>query len=305
MLRRLPVVLLIGFAALSSVKPAPRVSTVQFHSQLINATLPYNVILPVDYDSSTTTRYPVLYLLHGLSGHYSDWVTRTNLADYAAEYRMIIVTPEGSNSWYTDSEQAPNERYETYIIDELIPDVDARYRTIRTRLGRGIAGLSMGGYGAFKFGLKHPGSFIFAGSLSGAFNVTARTEQETPAGSPYESVLRVFGPLNSPRRKANDVYEIVRDLSAARIAALPYFYFDCGTEDALFKANRDLDTLMLEKKIPHEFRELPGNHSWDYWDRQGAELLRVAVKYLQLPPPRRPMQGRGNGNVRHGVSPRP
>src|ERR1051325_10079811 len=80
-----------------------RVETVRFQSKLVNTTLPYNVILPTDYDPSPTTRYPVLYLLHGLTGHYSDWVERTNVADYASEYRMIIVTPEGNDGWYTDS----------------------------------------------------------------------------------------------------------------------------------------------------------------------------------------------------------
>ena len=79
------------------------VETVQFQSKLTNATLPYNVILPPDYRAASATRYPVLYLLHGFGGHYSDWATRTNVADYAAQYRMIVVMPEGNNSWYTDS----------------------------------------------------------------------------------------------------------------------------------------------------------------------------------------------------------
>src|ERR1700740_1976608 len=130
--------------------------TVQFHSTLINATLPYNVILPANYRQSGTTRYPVLYLLHGLGGHYSDWLTRTNVADYAAQYRMIIVMPEGNNSWYVDGAAGSNDKYETYILQELMPDVDKRYRTIQSRYGRAIAGLSMGGYGAIKYGVKYP-----------------------------------------------------------------------------------------------------------------------------------------------------
>src|ERR1051326_1560063 len=105
--------------------------TVQFHSNLINATLPYNVILPPDYRTAKTTRYPVLYLLHGLAGHYSDWLTRTNVADYAAQYRLIVIMPEGNNSWYADGApvktangtERPGDKYETYILQELIPDV--------------------------------------------------------------------------------------------------------------------------------------------------------------------------------------
>src|SRR5215831_19094291 len=125
---------------------AQSVRTVEFQSKLVGSALPYNVILPADYNTSRVTRYPVLYLLHGLDGHYTDWLTRTNIADYAKHYRLIVVMPEGNNGWYTDSASTP-EKYETYILRELVPDVDEHFRTIQARYGRGIAGLSMGGYG--------------------------------------------------------------------------------------------------------------------------------------------------------------
>jgi putative tributyrin esterase len=260
--------------------------TIQLQSKLVGAILPYKVILPTDYDRSRTTRYPVLYLLHGLSGHYSDWTTRTNVADQAARYRMIIVTPEGNDGWYADSVNVNTDRYESYILQELIPDVDKRYRTIQSRYGRAIAGLSMGGYGAFRFGLKFPDRFVFAGSMSGAFGVTQYAEKETPAGTVWESVLRTFGPPGSAARKANDLFEMIRELPASRVASLPYFYFDCGTEDSphIFNSNRELDALMLQKKIPHEYRELPGDHSWAYWDQQIPEVLRIAAQKMRMPP---------------------
>src|SRR5262245_24509294 len=88
-----------------------RVETVRFQSKLVNAALPYNVILPADYDAARTTRYPVLYLLHGLTGHFSDWAQRTNVADYASDYRMIVVMPEGNDGWYTDSATIANDKY--------------------------------------------------------------------------------------------------------------------------------------------------------------------------------------------------
>jgi hypothetical protein len=122
---------------------APGVETNQIQSKLLGATLSYNVVLPPDYPTSPATRYPVIYLLPGLTGHYSDWITRTNVADYAAKYRMIVVVPEGNNGWYTDSATKPTDKYESYIIRELLPDVQKRYRTIETRYGRAIAGLSM------------------------------------------------------------------------------------------------------------------------------------------------------------------
>src|SRR5947199_8844188 len=92
------------------------VETVQFQSKLVNATLPYNVILPADYRTSSRTRYPVLYLLHGLTGHYSDWITKTNVADYAAQYRMIVVMTAGNDGWYTDRATVRNDKYESYIL---------------------------------------------------------------------------------------------------------------------------------------------------------------------------------------------
>src|SRR2546422_5519222 len=159
-----------------------RVETIQFQSKLINKTLPYNVILPRDYRALATTRYPVLYLFHGLTGHYSDWVTKTNVADYAAQYRMIVVMP--------DSATVPNDKYESYILKELIPDVQKRYRTIETRFGRGVAGLSMGGYGALKSGLKSPGTFAFAASMSGALAAPSWTDKDLKdPGAVRDSVL--------------------------------------------------------------------------------------------------------------------
>jgi putative tributyrin esterase len=258
------------------------VETIQLQSKLVNATLTYNVILPADYRTSRTTRYPVLYLLHGLGGHYSDWLTRTNVADYAAQYRMIVVMPEGNDSWYVDGAAGVNDKYESYILKELMPDVDKRYRTIQARYGRAVAGLSMGGYGAIKYGLKYPSTFAFAGSVSGAFGVTRYTEKEM-GGANWEPFLKIFGPPGSDTRKANDIFEITKALTPGRIASLPYFYFDCGTEDAAqhFNPNRELSGTFIEKKIPHEYRELPGNHSWSYWDQQVKEVLRIADEKLK------------------------
>ena len=258
-----------------------RVETVKFQSKLVNATLPYNVILPIGYDASRTTRYPVLYLLHGRTGHYSDWLNRTNIADYASDYQLIIVMPEGNDGWYTDSASVPTDEYESYILKELLPDVEQRYRTIQARYGRGIAGLSMGGYGAIKFGLKSPQTFVFAASMSGAFGAPRFTDQDV-ATTGWRELNSLFGPLGSETRKVNDVFEIVKNLPPARISSLPFFYFDCGTEDVawIFPYNRELSALMFEKRIPHEFRELPGEHSWAYWDRQVQEVLRIAGQRL-------------------------
>jgi len=266
-----------------------RYETVQFESRLVGAPLPYNVVLPADYNrgSSKSKRYPVLYLLHGLGGSAADWVSeRARLADHAAAYPFIVVVPEGKDAWYTDSATVPNEKFESYFVEELIPDVDRRFRTLPTREGRGVAGLSMGGYGSLKFALKHPELFAFAGSMSGALAAASWLPDEKLLEFVRPSIARVYGPVDQPEnetRRANDIYRIVRELTPERIKALPFLYLDCGTEDFLIGVNRDFSALLIEQKVPHEFRELPGGHTWPYWDRQVQEILRLAAGRLAAP----------------------
>ncbi|MDQ3586693.1 MAG: esterase family protein [Acidobacteriota bacterium] len=272
-----------------AVAPARTVETVRFESKLVGRALPYNVVLPIDYHApeQKMTRYPALYLLHGFTGSYDDWLKRTRLADYAKAYRMIVVTPEGENSWYTDSAGVPRDKFETYIIEELIPDVQKRFRTVEARAGRAVAGLSMGGYGALKFGVKYPDKFALAASMSGAVGAASwRDENDLAAASHLRhSLLQTFGGAGHPTKAANDLFRLVRELPAERLAQLPFFYFDIGTEDALrlLAPNRALADLFVERKIPHEYRQLPGGHNWRLWDQQVQEVLRLAVRKMSEP----------------------
>jgi len=251
-----------------------RIETVQFTSQLTGKSLPYNIVLPPGYGlfSARRIRYPVIYLLHGWNSHYDAWLSRTALAQYAAENQLIIITPEGNNGWYTDSATTSTDKYESYIVQELIPDVDKRLRTIAERRGRAIAGCSMGGYGAVKFGLKHPELFAFAASLSGALDATSRTDDR--------SIMQTFGETDSVERKSNDVLRLAEEIPSERIPLLPYFYLDCGRDDPWLNNNQRFAEILNERKIPVEFRQLPGNHSWPYWDKQVREVLRVAALVL-------------------------
>ncbi|HEY0384907.1 MAG TPA: alpha/beta hydrolase family protein [Pyrinomonadaceae bacterium] len=255
--------------------------TAQFRSKLVGAALPYRVVVPPSYTSPAESqqRYPVLYLLHGFGGHYTDWLSKTKLLQYASRYRFIIVTPEGNDGWYTDSATVPADKYETYILEELMTDVQHRYRTVESREGRAIAGLSMGGYGALKFGVKHPELFSFAASLSGALGAAVWTENDLRQfGTALpRSIMQTFGPAESQTRAANDLIKLLREFPAARLTSLPYFYLDCGTEDGLLSFSRALADLLRERKIPYEYRELPGQHNWAYWDSQVQEVLRVAA----------------------------
>ncbi len=262
--------------------PSAKVETIQFESKMVGKTLPYRVVLPPDYESATKMRYPVLYLLHGLTGHFDNWTNNTKLAQYAMNYHVIIVTPEGNNGWYVDSATVPNEKYESYILQEIMPDVEKRYRTLTSREGRAIAGLSMGGYGALKFGLKYPEKFVFAASFSGAFKAAAWNEQElTIAGNWVKvPITQAFGTGATETRKQNEVYQMVKDLTPEKTAALPFIYMSCGTEDFLIADNEQMQQTLQLKKVKHEYRELPGIHDWKFWDDQVQEILRVSAKFL-------------------------
>jgi putative tributyrin esterase len=260
------------------------VKDVKLASKLMGRDMPYRIILPERYSTpNSSERFPVVYLLHGLTGHYNNWTDKTRIARLPESANFIIVTPEGEDGWYTDSSAKPVDKYESYIIQELIPEIDKKFRTTADREHRVIAGLSMGGFGAMKFGLKYPEMFVLAGSFSGAIGAAAITEKAFP-GAIGKSVTAIFGPEGSEARKANDPFAIVRNATPEKIRSFPFLYLDCGTEDFLFKNNRDFVSLLLEKNVPHEFRQLPGAHNWTYWDAQIEELLQVAAKRIGSSP---------------------
>jgi S-formylglutathione hydrolase FrmB len=247
--------------------------------------MPYSIVFPTSYaqPGREKVRYPTLYLLHGLSGNYSNWLSKTKLAEYAAQYQMIVVTPEGGDGWYTDSATVASDKYESYLMQELIPEIESRYRAKGTREGRAIAGLSMGGYGAIKFGVKYPDKFIFAASMSGVLDVARRTAANPGPAWGYlrPSIMQTFGEANSQTRADNDLYNLVRRLASKRLVSLPFFYLDCGTEDGFLMSNHEMAGIFLELKIPHEYRHLPGQHNWAYWDSQVREVLKIAAQRMQ------------------------
>jgi putative tributyrin esterase len=261
------------------------VVTLRHNSRLLKREMAYRVVYPFSYKNRQEAgrRYPVIYLLHGLTGHFDNWTDKTKLAVYAKNYDYIIVTPEGNDGWYTDSATAANDKYESYVIQELIPEIDSRFRTLADRDHRAVAGLSMGGFGALKFGLKYPEKFVVVGSFSGALGAASWSVKTL--GSSWkaltDSIAGVYAEDDSPTRRENDIFKIVREISPEKIKTLPFIYVDCGTEDFLIKENRDFNALLAEKKIPHEFRELPGKHDWVYWDSQVQEFLRVSQKFIK------------------------
>jgi putative tributyrin esterase len=252
--------------------------TFTLDSKLMGRKMPYRVIMPTG-PGNNASRSPVVYLLHGLTGHFNNWSEKTQIREFAGAEDVIVVMPEGDDGWYTDSSAKANDKYETYLVTELIPEIDKKFRTIADREYRAIAGLSMGGFGAIKFGLKYPQLFALAGSFSGALGASSyRTAEELPPGGIRTSLVAIFGEAGSPTHGANDIFKMVREASPEKIKAMPFIYLDCGTEDFLFQNNRDFVSLLVEKKVPHEYRQLPGTHDWKYWDHQVEQLLRLLNK---------------------------
>ncbi len=176
-----------------------------FYSSSLQRNMHYRVIIPRDY--ATGGRVPVLYLLHGLYGDYQNWDTRTGLENYVQNFHWLIVMPDADDSWYTNSATIPADKFEDYIAKDLIAEIDGKYRTIHDGHARAIAGLSMGGYGAVKLGLKYPELFIFAGSLSGAFNAAQDLDQLRPE---FRAKLQeVFGNEGGHTRTENDVFRLL------------------------------------------------------------------------------------------------
>ncbi len=248
-----------------------------FASASLGRTMRYRVILPESY-AATERRYPTLYLLHGLWGAYDNWETHTDVFLHTRPFELIVVMPEGEDSWYTDSEGAPKDKFETYIVKDLVEHIDKTYRTLQDRHGRAIAGLSMGGYGALKFGLKYPDQFIFAGSFSGALaaghDPSFILAPDTPVGARFRTI---YGTAGSKTRADNDIFALAEK---AKPEGLPYFYLDCGEEDSFLDVNRQFVALLQKRKMPYEYREVPGAHAWDYWDRQVRGMLAVLAAHM-------------------------
>ena len=231
-------------------------------SAALNRTMKYRVLLPEGYDSSGV-QYRALYLLHGLTGDYLDWSTRTELSGIARGLPIVIVMPDGENSWYVNAaEKGP--RFEDYIADDLVRDVERKYRVIRSRYGRAIAGLSMGGYGALRIALKRPDVFVAAGGFSSALGVTEPKFAENLVRF-REELARIFGPAGSETRAANDILLIA---GSAKPETAPALYIDCGTSDGLLASNRELVAILQKRGFNYEYHEVPGAHTWDYWNRR-------------------------------------
>lgn len=246
------------------------VDTLDVPSASMSRTLRAAVVLPEQYRKAKQG-LPVLYLLHGGTGSFRDWLTKladkTLLHRLADQYGLIIVTPDGDpTSYYFDSPLVKTSQFETFIAKELVDKIDNTYRTIRDRKGRVLAGLSMGGHGAMFISSRHPDLYAAAGSMSGVMNINTAT-WKVPADfakSRQENFARLLGPAKEGNTPYPG-YTMVTLADQLKKNNLPLI-FDIGVDDFLIEGNRDLHRQLIQNQTPHDYTERPGAHTWEYWE---------------------------------------
>jgi len=236
---------------------AAKTDTIQVFSPSMNKSIKTCVITPDDYKKSNK-KFPVVYLLHGYSGNYGSWAKDfKDLARQVDQYGFIVIGVDGNfSSWYFDSPIDPTFKYETYVIKELVPFVDKNYKTIASREGRAISGLSMGGHGALYLSFKHQDVFGAAGSMSGGVDI--RPFPENWDIKKRLGTLTEF-PENWEKNTVTNMLELVKDNKLKMI-------IDCGVDDFFMDVNRELHNKMLTLKINHDYIERPGKHNIEYWE---------------------------------------
>lgn len=245
------IALLIGIASLC----AQQVDTVAIHSQM-GRDIRNIVVLPQSYTDGST-RYPVVYLLHGHGGNYASWITiKPELPQLASQYGIIIVCPDGLNSWYWNSPLHKDMQFEDYISSELVAYIDSHYRTVADRSARAIAGLSMGGHGAMWNAIRHRDVFGAASSISGGLDI-----RPFPENWNMQDQLGKFD-ANPTRWNEHTVINLIPTLNDDELA----ISIDCGVDDFFLEVNRNVHQALIDRHIKHDYTERPGAHNIDYWN---------------------------------------
>jgi S-formylglutathione hydrolase FrmB len=241
--------------AIVSFAKAGSVDTINIRSNSMHKDIKCVVVKPDAYKNKNT-HFPTIYLLHGYSGGFDNWIKRVpELQKHADTYQVLIVCPDGDyGGWYFDSPIDSNMRYETYIAKDVPAYIEANYRTIKDRKARAITGLSMGGHGGLYLGFRHADFFGACGSMSGALaieNITNKYRVEKLLGDTTNKALwRQYSIIGQMEQYPKDSVSII---------------IDCGTEDFIVEMSRLAHQKMLQLKIPHDYIERPGKHDWNYW----------------------------------------
>ncbi|WP_227396329.1 alpha/beta hydrolase [Jeotgalibacillus aurantiacus] len=249
--------------------------TCRFYSDVLGMTTTMTVILPqkthnqigMKSDAKESERHPVLYLLHGLSDDDSIWTRRTSIERYVSEMGIAVVMPQVQRSFYTDMHYGM--KYWTFISEELPTIARSLFPLSAKREENFVAGLSMGGYGAFKLALRKPEQFAAAASLSGVLDINAYKDRA--ASFVMNDYQLIFGDIG-PRNTEDDLFYL---LEQSDVNQLPALYQCCGTDDLLFKGNQTFAALLQEKNAALDYEENEGeSHTWAYWDKKIQDVLK-------------------------------
>lgn len=243
-------------------------------SDILKRDVTYTVYLPEGYETNQRT-YPVTYLLHGYGDSDDGWIQFgeiNRLADAAIKEGkiapMLIVTPDGFKSFYMNAADG-SMNYEDFFIKELIPHIEKTFKSKTDKRFRGIAGLSMGGYGSLLYALKYPNMFSAAAPLSAAIWTNEDYENmkegmyNTYFGSSIGKNLKGKERLTA-NWQANSIFSIIDKKTTDELSAVKY-WIDCGDDDFLTVGNAELHIALTNKNVAHEFRMRDGIHSWTYW----------------------------------------
>jgi putative tributyrin esterase len=253
--------------------PRVKMQDVTFHSAALDRDMPYRAVLPAEI--APGQKFPVVYLLHGGGGGFHDWSNYSSVTQYA-ERGLILIMPEGNSSYYTNSADHPQDRYEDYIVYDLIADVERRFPALAGRANRAIAGPSMGGFGAVVLSLKHPDLFIFAAGLSSALDVPSRPFSIKRVGQ-WRQHSSIFGPWKSQGRRESDPYILVRSADPEKV---PYLFLTCGEQEGLLSSNKKFAGMLQSRHFHYEFHTAPGGHDWNQWDRLLPALFASLTQHI-------------------------
>lgn len=242
-----------------------------FFSEQLMLSCNLTVILPerplASWQANPDYRYPTLYLLHGLSDDHTIWQRRTAIERYADERGIAVVMPAVHRSFYND--MAAGYKYWSYLSQELPAKAQAMFPLSAQRQHNFVAGLSMGGYGAFKWALRHPEQFAAAASLSGVMDVVEMAQLQE--ANWQREMQAIFGDVAQLAGGDNDLFALAQ--AAASHGRLPQLYQWCGTEDFLYPSNVKFRDFAQAHALPLQYHESTGDHSWRYWDNQIEQVL--------------------------------
>lgn len=244
---------------------------VNFFSETLGMRSTIHVLLPQRRlaDGKNHAQDRTLYLLHGHSDDHTAWLRWSAIEKYAEGLNLAVVMPAVHLSFYAD--MAHGGKYWQFVSEEVPAQVRSLYSLSAARENNFVAGLSMGGYGAFKLALTHPERFAAAASLSGALDIREVVGGRQADEAWLHSMRNVFGDLSKVPNSEHDLFALAEKVASERIR--PKLYQCCGTEDFLYADNVRFHDLVSKLPLDLTYEEGPGEHNWAYWDRMIQNIL--------------------------------